>query len=68
MDASKMKFREIRQFKLSAVGYGVMGLSHGYGACPEHDESIRLLKKACKCGCNFFDTAERYGWGEMKDL
>ena len=68
MDASKMKFREIRQFKLSAVGYGLMGLFHGYGDCPEHDESIRLLKKAFKCGYNFFDTAERYGWGKMKDL
>ena len=68
MNASKMNFREIRQFKLSAVGYGIMGLFHGYGACPEHDESIRLLKKACKCGCNFFDTVKRYGWGKMKDL
>ena len=63
-----MNFREIRQFKLSAVGYGVMGLFYGYGACPEHDESIRLFKKAFKCRYNFFDTIERYGWGKMKDL
>ena len=63
-----MKFRNIRQFKLSAVGYGAMGLSHGYGACPEHKESIRLLKKAYECGCNFFDTAEAYGWGENERL
>ncbi len=41
---------------------------HGYGACPEHNESIRLLKKAYECGCNFIDTAEAYGWGENERL
>ena len=29
MNAEKMKYRTIREFKLSAVGYGAMGLSHG---------------------------------------
>ena len=64
----KMKYRTIRQFQLSAVGYGAMGLSHGYGACPEHKESIRLLKKSFELGCNFIDTAEAYGWGENERL
>ena len=32
MKAEKMKYRNIRQFKLSAIGYGAMGLSHGYVA------------------------------------
>ena len=68
MNPEKMKYRKIRQFKLSAVGYGAMGLSHGYGACPEHKESIRLLRKALECGCNFIDTAEVYGWGENERL
>ena len=63
-----MKYRNIRQFKLSSIGYGAMGLSHGYGATPEHKECIRLLKKAYECGCNFFDTAEAYGWGENERL
>ena len=63
-----MKYRNIRQFKLSSIGYGAMGLSHGYGATPEHKECIRLLKKAYECGCNFFDTAEAYGWGENEKL
>ena len=68
MNPEKMKYRNIRQFKLSAVGYGAMGLSHGYGACPEHEESIHLLKKAFEKGCNFIDTAEAYGWGENERL
>jgi len=63
-----MKYRTIRQQKFSAVGYGAMGLSHGYGATPEHDESIRLLKKALSCGCNFIDTAEAYGNGDNEKL
>ena len=68
MNAEKMKYRNIRQFKLSAIGYGAMGLSHGYGACPEHKESIRLLKKTFESGCNFIDTAEAYGLGENERL
>lgn len=68
MDPSKMQYRTVRQFKLSAIGYGAMGLSHGYGECPEHSESIRLLKKAYECGCNFFDTAEAYGMGHNEKL
>ena len=58
-----MKFRLICQSKLSAVSYGAMELSHGYGVCPEHKESICLFKKTHKCGCDFFYTAEAYGWG-----
>jgi len=50
MNEEKMIFRNIRQFKLSAVGYGAMGLSHGYGTFPEHKESILFLKKDYECG------------------
>ena len=68
MNAEKMKYRNIRPFKLSAIGYEAMGLSHGYGACPENKESIRLLKKAFECGCNFIDIAEAYGWEKNERL
>ena len=51
--------------EVSAVGYGCMGLSHGYGAVPEHDEAIR---KAYELGCTFFDTAEEYGAGHNELL
>ena len=29
MNAQKMKYRKIHEFKLSAIGYGAMGLTHG---------------------------------------
>ena len=45
-----------------------MGLSHGYGAVPEHNESLRLIRKAYELGCTFFDTAEAYGTGHNELL
>ena len=53
---------------VSAVGMGCMGFSHGYGAAPERDESIRLIRLAHELGCNFFDTAEGYGAGHNEEL
>ncbi len=42
---------------VSAVGMGCMGFSHGYGAVPEREESIRLIRLAHELGCSFFDTS-----------
>lgn len=46
---------------VSAIGMGCMGFSHGYGAVPAEEESIRLIRRAFELGCTFFDTAEVYG-------
>lgn len=67
-EAAQMPTRMIRDLKVSAIGYGAMGLSHGYGAIPSHDESIRLLRQAYKDGDTFFDTAEVYGDGHNEAL
>ena len=56
-----MKYRKLRDIKVSAVGMGCMGFSHGYGAIPTEEESIRLIHKAYDLGCTLFDTAEAYG-------
>lgn len=60
--------RMIRDLKVSAIGYGAMGLTHGYVAIPSHEESIRLLREAYKDGYTFFDTAEVYGDGHNEKL
>jgi aryl-alcohol dehydrogenase-like predicted oxidoreductase len=46
-----------------ALGLGVMGMSHAYGAAEERDEreSIATIHRAIDLGCTFFDTAEVYG-------
>lgn len=64
----KTRFLGKSGLEVSAVGYGCMGLSHGYGAVPEHDEAIRLIRKAYELGCTFFDTAEVYGSGHNELL
>lgn len=63
-----MKKRKLRNIEVSAVGYGCMGLSHGYGALPPKEESIGLIHTAFDLGCTFFDTAEGYGAGSNEEL
>ena len=53
-----MKTRKLVNIEVSAVGLGCMRFTHGYGASPSEEESIRLIRKAYEEGCTFFDTAE----------
>ena len=46
---------------LSAIGYGAMGLSHGYGAATDTEQAKALLRAAVERGVTFFDTAQIYG-------
>lgn len=64
----KKRFLGKSGLEVSAVGYGCMGLSHGYGKTPDHEEGIRLIRKAYEMGCTFFDTAEVYGAGHNELL
>jgi len=46
---------------VSAIGYGAMGLSHGYGPAVDRAEGIRVLRSAVERGVTLFDTAQVYG-------
>lgn len=46
---------------VSAVGFGCMGLSFGYGPATEKEQAIALVRAAFDRGVTFFDTAEAYG-------
>ena len=63
-----MQKRKLRNLEVSAVGFGCMGFSHGYGPGPGDDEAIQLMRKAFDLGCTFYDTAEGYGAGENERL
>jgi len=49
--------------EVSALGLGLMGMSHAYGVPEERDEreSIATIHRAVELGCTFLDTAEAYG-------
>ena len=47
--------------EVSALGFGCMGLSHGFGPPTERGAAINLIRAAHERGVTFFDTAEVYG-------
>lgn len=58
-----MKYRTLGMsgLRVSAIGLGCMGMSHGYGAPADKKEMTELLACAVDMGCTLFDTAEIYG-------
>jgi aryl-alcohol dehydrogenase-like predicted oxidoreductase len=47
--------------EVSALGFGCMGLSFGYGPALESQKAISLIRDAFESGVRFFDTAKAYG-------
>lgn len=47
--------------EVSALGYGCMGLSFGYGSPSDRDHAVELIRDAVDRGVTFFDTAQVYG-------
>ncbi|QWV97954.1 aldo/keto reductase [Geomonas nitrogeniifigens] len=50
-----------RSLEVSAIGYGAMGLSHGYGPATDREAAVALVRAAAERGVTFFDTAQIYG-------
>ena len=47
--------------QVSALGFGCMGLSFGYGPATDRNAGIAIIRAAVDAGVTFFDTAEAYG-------
>jgi aryl-alcohol dehydrogenase-like predicted oxidoreductase len=47
--------------EVSAIGFGCMGLSSGYGPAVDWQQGVSLIRAAFERGVTFFDTAEAYG-------
>ena len=55
---------------VSALGLGIMSMSHAYGSPEERDdgESIATIHRAIELGVTLFDTAEAYGPFKNEEL
>ena len=47
--------------EVSAIGFGCMGLSFGFGPPVDKQQGIAVIRTAVERGVTFFDTAEVYG-------
>jgi aryl-alcohol dehydrogenase-like predicted oxidoreductase len=58
-----MQKRELGKsgLKVSAIGFGCMGLNFGYGHGLEKAQAVTLIRQCVERGETFFDTAEIYG-------
>ena len=54
--------------QVSALGFGCMGLSFGYGQAADRHAALAVLRAAVEAGVTFFDTAEAYGPGTNEAL
>ncbi len=69
-----MKFRVFGRlgWSVSEIGFGawaIGGNRHGNSYGPTKDElSLEAIAKSLEMGCNFFDTADVYGYGHSEEL
>ncbi len=47
--------------EVSALGFGCMGISFGFGPAVDKQQGISVIRAAVERGVTFFDTAEVYG-------
>jgi aryl-alcohol dehydrogenase-like predicted oxidoreductase len=47
--------------EVSALGFGCMNMSFGYGPAADKQQAISVIRAAVERGVTFFDTAEVYG-------
>ena len=54
--------------EVSAIGFGCMGLSFGFGPAVDKQQGISVIRTAVEHGVTFFDTAEVYGQFANEEL
>jgi len=58
--------RKIGKDNVTAIGFGLMGLSAYYGPIENDEERFKVLDAAIEEGCTFWDSADIYG--DTEDL
>jgi aryl-alcohol dehydrogenase-like predicted oxidoreductase len=62
-----MNKRKLREFEVSEIGLGCMGMSEFYGATDE-EQSTTTIRRALDIGVTFLDTSDMYGSGHNEQL
>ncbi|KAJ7506025.1 NADP-dependent oxidoreductase domain-containing protein [Mycena galericulata] len=61
---SHIPHRKLGDASVPAIGFGVMGISAGYGAIDTDEERLKVLDAAYAAGTTFWDKANVYGDSE----
>jgi aryl-alcohol dehydrogenase-like predicted oxidoreductase len=60
-ESMQMRMLGTSGLEVSAMGFGCMGISFGYGPEASRQDGIAIVRAAFERGVTFFDTAEAYG-------
>jgi aryl-alcohol dehydrogenase-like predicted oxidoreductase len=63
-----MLTRKLGSFDVTAVGFGCMNLSHGYGPAQPRAVAESVIRRALDLGVTHFDTAALYAFGLNEQL
>lgn len=63
-----MPMRRLGPFQVSAIGFGCMNFSHGYGQQMTAAQARPVIEAALQSGTTLFDTAMLYGNGHNETL
>ncbi|MGH3171952.1 MAG: aldo/keto reductase [Trebonia sp.] len=63
-----MKYRTLGGTGIKVSPYALGAMMFGAVGNPDHDDSIRIIRKALDAGINLIDTAEVYSHGESEEI
>jgi aryl-alcohol dehydrogenase-like predicted oxidoreductase len=63
-----MQYRTLGRTGIKVSPYALGAMMFGAIGNPDHDDSIRIIRKALDAGINFIDTADAYSHGESEEI
>jgi aryl-alcohol dehydrogenase-like predicted oxidoreductase len=63
-----MKYRMLGRTGIQVSPYCLGAMMFGAVGNPDHDDSIRIIRRALDAGINFIDTADVYSQGESEEI
>jgi aryl-alcohol dehydrogenase-like predicted oxidoreductase len=63
-----MRYRTLGRTGIQVSPYALGAMMFGAMGNPDHDDSIRIIRKALGAGLNLIDTADVYSLGESGEI